>query len=712
MTKKTKTRSTPTKDSPNKRQPKTPRTGGEGFSPIQTPEKTDDDNANATFMTPHSSPARLTAVAEAVGGKIAPDEVQNLLEAEANAQLTELMEKEEAKRAASYASKVLNPYTANKKTFAALSTHSSLTTSTSTTQRSPFFPRKPEEDPEVELIETIAPMERPEAIKPVPARIHITRYDIKLNVLPVTNATENFEALTDAIKDFWSTLKEQDSTLVVYPWEEGSKMPTLSVIDRLPKKMSDLQAYFNRAYATNDGGVRYMSVYLGHNDEYKVLHLNVKHILDGNRLGWYKKSLQVEKAVCIGWILYSTRDIDLDMLTENIFKMSGARVGLRWRAISLGRKLKLKPEQLVWAVHVEVDSKFAQTDRRRVEDLYSSAKKEGFPLGVKGRLVPQFSDTTDPESAAFLDRLRLRQAVFLANMLNTSNDDIQVLDFPDHMLDGRTMRDLIMSIKTKSNPTKSVFVSVDKHYSGNGVLFQFTTRNNYEARARINGMLPFLLSQFPNRAQQTQIEKCFSHEALSRAKGSVWDPVRKCVVSRADNRISELFAAQEINDDEYFFPQTDTSAFEIDMDAIDVIEGATKRDNDDDDSVPTLATRRKAGKKKSTISSNASVNDDVGSEAKPAAKLPGKTTRFTSSDTTTVNSSASMDSFMSRLSTVEFSLDQLKTLTSDMQDLKRLIAQSLNRTGPNSSSQQLGQATLGKPSLDADSSNAVGDRFE
>jgi hypothetical protein len=135
-------------------------------------------------------------------------------------------------------------------------------------------------------------------------------------------------------------------------------------------------------------------------------------------------------------------------------------------------------------------------------------------------------------------------------------------------------------------------------------MYQYTARFHYEASAMINGMLPYLLSKAePN--QQKQIKKCFSHYAVRRSVDSKWDSTQRCIVSAADKRLAELVVAQDMEDDEYYFPNTDTSAFELDMaswkDGKVQRPSAKKLSKDDDDytvhdSVGTFVSRHEAKK--------------------------------------------------------------------------------------------------------------------
>ena len=50
---------------------------------------------------------------------------------------------------------------------------------------------------------------------------------------------------------------------------------------------------------------------------------------DHIRGGWWYKPLQCEKAVCIGWLLYSTQEMDLALLMNELYKTLQVNVGLR-----------------------------------------------------------------------------------------------------------------------------------------------------------------------------------------------------------------------------------------------------------------------------------------------------------------------------------------------------------------------------------------------
>ena len=74
--------------------------------------------------------------------------------------------------------------------------------------------------------------------------------------------------------------------------------------------------------------------------------------------------LHAEETTFIGWLLYSTINIDVGGLSDAIYETLGFEVGLRWMDIHMsnkGGKGKAKP---VKAVHVEVEKSRAEKSRK------------------------------------------------------------------------------------------------------------------------------------------------------------------------------------------------------------------------------------------------------------------------------------------------------------------------------------------------------------
>jgi hypothetical protein len=467
----------------------------------------------------------------------------------------------------------------------------------------------------------------------------------------------------------------------------------LESFDRIPLRLSELQKYFDRSRALQKGGPIYVSAYLGHELPFAVLNKDIKDWMDDQGYGWYLKALQVERSAVVGWLLYSTRDMDLQVLADKIFELVLVRTGLRWRPITVPGGENLPADRKVSAIHVEVDRATYIRDKAKIQDLYSATRTGEFPLGIKFRLVPQSLDIMDPRSAAKLDLARLRQASFLANVQRTGSDDIGGVDYEDERVEW-TLRSLIMSIKSVDG--KNLFVSVDKHFRGSGVMFQFTSRYYDEAMARINGMLPFLKTMVP-MADHICLERHFTPEAIMRSQSCTWDPVAMCVVSLADQSLAALVSGWESQDDEYNFPGTNVSAFEFSMEGgIQPSAQPPQGEQADSDSISTFASRRrnKRSRNGAAVANTPTNQGGSGGRAAPPA-----------SSANSVATGVSFDSLNSRMSAMENSIAELSSLRSVVLDLAQLIrAQSLPSTGPPES----GQAPQANSGTDAGGNETAG----
>ena len=196
----------------------------------------------------------------------------------------------------------------------------------------------------------------------------------------------------------------------------------------------------------------------------------------------------------------------------------------------------------------------------------------------------------------------------MANVYSTVNKDIGALDYEDSKMMNCSLRDLIMSIQDQDGV--NVFISVDRHFSGSGVLFQYTSRYASAAQARIKGLIPYLKAHLDTMYWE-QLLKCFTVDAAVRAASYEWDSVRQCVVSAADKRVDDLLECWDL-DEEFEFADTDTAKFEIDISGITTAQ-ETSIANDlfgtnqkgvnphDEDSVSTMVERHsevKSGERK------------------------------------------------------------------------------------------------------------------
>ena len=78
--------------------------------------------------------------------------------------------------------------------------------------------------------------------------------------------------------------------------------------------------------------------------------------------------------------------------------------------------------------------------------------------------------------------------------------------------------------------TTRIFVLVNRHFQGRGVMFQFTSNFAKEAPAWVRGLLPYVKSKFAGSVHR-QLKKCFTPEVVMRVASCSWDLIRRGFIS-------------------------------------------------------------------------------------------------------------------------------------------------------------------------------------
>jgi hypothetical protein len=140
-----------------------------------------------------------------------------------------------------------------------------------------------------------------------------------------------------------------------------------------------------------------------------------------------------------------------------------------------------------------------------------------------------------------------KQSVFLAQLKSVECKDVLFIDTTVIGLKGRTLRELILEIPLRNNPSKQAFLSADRAFNKSTAKLFFNKENFNECDSRKSTLLPYLI--FTNPGLEQGIRTCFSGEANERAKGVKWDPAAKEVVT-VDDEIFNGFDDWESDDDD------------------------------------------------------------------------------------------------------------------------------------------------------------------
>ena len=84
----------------------------------------------------------------------------------------------------------------------------------------------------------------------------------------------------------------------------------------------------------------YPMLHLGHNIALNDIRESLQPWLTSMDYGLYFNMLQVDDAVDIGWLLYSTQEMDPGALADKIGDIIGHSVGVCWKNINNGIKVR------------------------------------------------------------------------------------------------------------------------------------------------------------------------------------------------------------------------------------------------------------------------------------------------------------------------------------------------------------------------------------
>jgi hypothetical protein len=222
--------------------------------------------------------------------------------------------------------------------------------------------------------------------------------------------------------------------------------------------------------------------------------------LSEHRHGLFYQHLQCANTTNLGWLLWSFRKIDTEVLQRELLLNHGINVALRFQNIVVHRG-RSDPQDRVMALHVISDRKEADRVATALKTLYPFNKQmPTFPLGIVLRFIPH-AFRVKRDKLQKITRLRARQGTFLhaienpVRPMNATSWEILTLDTNRDQFG--TLRQQIMAVHSRERPDDKLFLSVDTSYfRSNEVIFTFLPRNETEARAFVSYVVPFFLHHF------------------------------------------------------------------------------------------------------------------------------------------------------------------------------------------------------------------------
>jgi hypothetical protein len=342
---------------------------------------------------------------------------------------------------------------------------------------------------------------------------------------------EYIKMVHDLLKKLW----QLDPDVIIHQWNDVNAVP-LKRTSTLPTNKNAASAFINGAYL-RQGQCGWCRFYMGHNKSVDTFsEPAVKEWFRDRDMNFYKEKLQAKITCKAGWLLGSHGSClnprDLEAALELVPELQGIPIEIRIEAIRID---KGKPSG-VKAAHVLTPWDKALKCRIAMNMIYSKRSKNGYPLGKDMRFIPNIMDTrfiTTDKTKMQVKKSVSKQKYFLAKTQSATNYTIIGLDYVEPTL-GTSLREMIMGLRSNSDPDKNLFINVDEHIYTPTVTFLFHEDRTQEAMTAIPALPVILEAKLGPR-----IWNWFSEEAKALSAGYFWDE-RSGLKSTEDDRMTEI----------------------------------------------------------------------------------------------------------------------------------------------------------------------------
>jgi hypothetical protein len=285
------------------------------------------------------------------------------------------------------------------------------------------------------------------------------RATIKFTMFP---SQKTAEALKELAADMLQEMQSIDPTTTILPWWPDADDDPIQDASDFPPNEPKLRRYvdrlrvpeFTKGEKTKDV---WTSVYYTSNTPPEVYKQSLKHW----RHDFLLKDLQCAKSVCVGWAVYSTRNMDNAAIAEYYRQHHNLEIACRWRKVFQPGGKFLEAKMQVNALHFEVATEHQARAKRILYAVYGSNKhsREQFPCGYRLRITPELSQCTNtqlPCVTALLNRQRKFETMHktIPHYWQSNTLDYKHPELP------MTLRQLLMRSATPTDPTNYTFLGI------------------------------------------------------------------------------------------------------------------------------------------------------------------------------------------------------------------------------------------------------------
>ena len=370
---------------------------------------------------------------------------------------------------------------------------------------------------------------------------YYTRVTFKLHIQA---SDDPIMTIRDTVKELLRELYQIDNKLALLPWKEASNLEPLTTSTSIPNTITTMNKYLQKLFVPKKGTERtiYPHIRIGHDIDFHTIREDIYSWVNNCGHGIFYNMLQAEDAVEIGWLLYSTREMDAGALADEVIDAIGCNIGLRWKVISTGSK-QISQDNMVRALAVECSAKLKWRCQNRLLKLYSRAMKavKEYPNGIRLRFVKVKKSAVNSTEKSKMDKLRGRQKDFLNAIMTTTIDEIVQIDYSPEAGKQPTLRQMIMELKSVSNVP--LFHCVDLDWRMEGFTFQYAPNLQEEVETTLHTLLPLLHHYYPD----ADVMSHFLAGTETRCMYMKWDDTKQMIVdTMAPNETEEIESEENL----------------------------------------------------------------------------------------------------------------------------------------------------------------------
>ena len=253
---------------------------------------------------------------------------------------------------------------------------------------------------------------------------------------------------------------------------------------KMPRSITQLQKYFPKGKPKKEGGTVYTNILILHKEDIEDMITDMKDGLEAYNPRIGKQRIQHYDVAKLGYIMCLLTKIETkrwaEFLKEQVEAILGIKVQLAISAAKINdgtgysdtsqnkqtynRNKKKKVEY--WGIHVETTKEQQVSVKRAICEILAT-KIPSWMYGMELKFMPVLRYDMDSKNKQRLRNAMMKHKQVLANLSDFKLPDFEEIDSPISSLQGKTIRQLIMDLKTEKGET--IFITVERNWQGEQV---------------------------------------------------------------------------------------------------------------------------------------------------------------------------------------------------------------------------------------------------